>query len=108
MLVPRSKVQAHHEHNGGITMKKVIGPALLADEGIFDKVIDFINKINSSVTYVGLAIAVTAAIFLGIGLMTGGTQSFAKNKPWALAIVIGVAVICLAPALVQAISSAIS
>ncbi len=89
-------------------MKKAIGPAILADEGIFDKVVDSINKMNTAVTRVGLAIAVLTAIFLGIGFITGGTQSLAKNKPWALAIVIGIAVICLAPSLVQAISSAIS
>lgn len=89
-------------------MEKVITPAVLADEGIFYKVVDFINQMNTSITYVGLAIAVLAAICLGIGFVSGGTQALAKNKPWALGIVIGIAIICLAPALVQAITSAIS
>lgn len=91
-------------------MKKLIesGPSIMASENIFDTIVEFVNGLNSSVTYVGLAIAVLCAVCLGIGFMTGGAQSLAKNKPWALAIIIGIAVICLAPSIVQSISSAIS
>lgn len=84
-------------------------PTVLAkDNNIFSKVVAFLNKISTSLTATGIAIATVCGICLGIGFATGGTQALAKNKPWAIAIVVGIMVICLAPALVQSIQSAIA